>query len=123
MLSTTLRYLLESIYDYALIIITNIYLCTLKKLPSNIHQTAADDDGALGVDDEFDIYEDLGLDSISLAAFEKNLIDGESHDAGDAVTPNESSIVLPTETTDLDCFSVSYDSGRQSMEYRKRLET
>ncbi len=31
-------------------------------------QSAAEDDGALGVDDEFDVYEDLELDAITEAA-------------------------------------------------------
>jgi hypothetical protein len=38
-------------------------------------ESAGDDEGALGVDDEFDIYEDLNLDAILLAGAEEGGLD------------------------------------------------
>lgn len=66
-----------------------------------IWQTAGDDDGALGVDDEFDIYEELQLDSISLRSSEK--LEGlaeVSDETEDAVPQAEESSGQSTGETD-----------------------
>lgn len=49
---------------------SSLLMASITFLTSNPsrEQSAADDEGAVGVDDEFDIYEDLNLDAILVAA-------------------------------------------------------
>lgn len=51
--------LLMLLFLFVFVLFFLLFSCYLYSL-----QTAADDDGATGVDDEFDIYEDLELDTI-----------------------------------------------------------
>jgi hypothetical protein len=50
-----------------MVLVTISPVALLTCAPSR-EQSAADDEGAVGVDDEFDIYEDLNLDAILVAA-------------------------------------------------------
>ena len=49
-------------------------------------ETATDDDGALGVDDEFDIYEDLQLDVVSLKSSDKSGGESTSEDHEEGIS-------------------------------------
>eukprot|EP00595_Chromulina_sp_UTEXLB2642_P001925 CAMPEP_0196764318 /NCGR_PEP_ID=MMETSP1095-20130614/5879_1 /TAXON_ID=96789 ORGANISM="Chromulina nebulosa, Strain UTEXLB2642" /NCGR_SAMPLE_ID=MMETSP1095 /ASSEMBLY_ACC=CAM_ASM_000446 /LENGTH=570 /DNA_ID=CAMNT_0042119595 /DNA_START=41 /DNA_END=1750 /DNA_ORIENTATION=- len=59
-------------------------------------ETAKEDDGALGVDDEFDIYEELELDAVSLAISDK---DAEPSDDTDS-TSTPASVVESTKAVE-----------------------
>ncbi len=61
------------------IIIHQIFLSYVLTLINNRLKSSADDDGALGVDDEFDVYEELQLDSWNVDDVENDaVIDSES---------------------------------------------
>eukprot|EP01035_Chromulina_nebulosa_P019104 gene19104-24938_t len=67
------------------------------KLDAVKDDTAKEDDGALGVDDEFDIYEDLELDAVPLIIPDK---DGDPSDDNDSTTTPASIIVESTKAVE-----------------------
>lgn len=67
-------------------------------------ESAADDDGALGVEHEFDIYEDLGLDELNPTAFELSPRGGD--DGADKTESKADAAVESTEAKKVSASSV-----------------